>query len=119
MPEYPSVDPNAVGRFLETCLKARRTAYYAEVVKRFGLPALDGAWASHPLSEIFDVLDREDAAAPRPYRTAVVIAQDTNRPGNGFFEALQRYKNIPDPGTLEGRDSVWIAELNAAYDFLW
>lgn len=116
-----SVDPNLVGNFLERILKARpqRTTSYAVVALSFGLPDFDGAWAAHPLSEIFEVLDQQDALAKRPFRTSVVITVANNAPGPGFYEAMQRLKGIPDPVTNIARERLWLSELQAAYAHNW
>jgi hypothetical protein len=72
------VQLNQLAAYLEGKAKARRTAYYGEVVAHFGLPALDGAWTSHPLCHAFGVLDAQDAEAKRPFRTSVVVAKESN-----------------------------------------
>jgi hypothetical protein len=116
-----SVDPNLVGSHLENILKARpqRTTNYGAIAQAFGLRDFDGAWASHPLSEIFEVLDRQDAKANRPFRTSVVIGINSNAPGPGLYEAMQRLKGISDPVTKNAREQLWISELNAAYAYPW
>lgn len=119
MNSSPPINPSAVGTLLETIAKNRDVINYGRIVEQFGLPPLDGAWAAHPLSNIFEVLDQQDAAANRPFRTSVVVAAETNRPGNGYFEALHRLKNIPDPRTAVARDALWSGELQAAYNHQW
>lgn len=119
MVSNPPVSPNAIGALLESVAKGKGQIHYSRIVEQFGLPSLDGAWNSHPLSQIFEVLDRQDAAAGRPFRTSVVVSIDSNRPGNGFYEALQRLKNIPDPRTPAARDIVWAREMQAAHSYNW
>ncbi|WP_157198052.1 hypothetical protein [Methylomonas sp. DH-1] len=116
-----SVDPNLVGSHLERILKARpqRTTNYGAIAQAFSLPDFDGAWSSHPLSEIFEVLDQQDANARRPFRTSVVTGKVSNAPGPGFYEAMQRLKGIPDPVTQSAREQLWISELNEAYAYPW
>jgi hypothetical protein len=115
------VDPNLVGTYLEAKLKARpqQTSNYTDVASRFGLPEFDGAWNAHPLSQIFEVLDQQDANANRPFRTSVVVGVSGNSPGSGLFEALERLKGIADPVTEIAREQLWITELNAAYGYPW
>jgi hypothetical protein len=113
------VDPNLVGKFLEQKLKQKRTTNYRVVASHFGLPEFNGAWASHPLSSIFEILDQQDAQANRPFRTSVVVGVSNNSPGPGLYEALERLKGIPDPQTSTAREQIWINELNAAYCFPW
>ena len=114
-----SVDPNLVGAFLVGILKRKQTTNYSAVAAQFGLPEFDGAWGAHPLSEIFEVLDQQDANANRPFRTSVVITVSNNSPGKGLFEALSRLKGIPDPNTPRARERLWLDELNAAYAYPW
>ncbi|MBL7189357.1 MAG: hypothetical protein ISS70_23760 [Phycisphaerae bacterium] len=113
------VSPNVVGEQLESVAKRGAQIYYSQLVEQFGLPPLDGAWSSHPLAEIFEVLDQQDATANRPFRTSVVVAVETNRPGNGLYEALERLKGVPDPGTPSAREAIWIREMQAAHDYNW
>ena len=113
------INPNAVGAALESTAKNSGLTNYSIIARQFNLPSMDGAWSAHPLSQIFEVLDQQDAAANRPFRTSVVVAIDTNRPGAGLFEALERLKGIADPGTPAARDAVWAAELQAAHAHPW
>lgn len=113
------INPNAIGAVLEATAKDHRVMNYGRLAEQFNLPPLDGAWSAHPLSSIFEVLDQEDAAANRPFRTSVVVAVETNTPGSGYFEALERLKNILDPGTPAARDALWADELQAAYNYPW
>lgn len=116
-----SVDPNIVGSHLESILKVRpqTITYYGKVASHFGLPEFDGAWSSHPLCQIFEVLDQQDANASRPFRTSVVVSAMNKVPGLGLYEALERLKGIPDPKTKNARDQLWLAELNNAYNYSW
>ncbi|MDD2609401.1 MAG: hypothetical protein PHX60_06840 [Giesbergeria sp.] len=116
-----SVNPNLVGSYLESKLKSRpyKTVTYGEISAKFGLPNFNGAWAAHPLSQIFEVLDQQDANANRPFRTSVVIAIHNNAPGPGLYEALERLKFIPDPKTKIAREQLWLSELKAAYIYSW
>lgn len=113
------VNPNAIGALLESVAKRKGQIHYSQIVEQFDLPSLDGAWSSHPLSQIFEVLDQQDAAANRPFRTSVVVLVESNRPGNGFYEALHRLKNIPDPKAPAARDTVWAREMRAAHSYKW
>jgi hypothetical protein len=115
------VDPNLIGTYLEAALKSKRPrpTYYKDVASHFGLPEFDGAFHAHPLSQIFEVLDQQDAIANRPFRTSVVVAVTTNRPGQGFYEALERLKGKPDPKTDDAREQLWLSELNDAYRYPW
>ena len=113
-----SIDPNLIGKYLEEKLKVRPyvTTTYGEIAKNFGLPDFDGNWGSHPLSQIFEVLDQQDANANRPFRTSIVTGASNNSPGPGLYEALDRLKNIKDPKTANAREAIWLNELNNAYN---
>ncbi len=113
------VNPNDVGIYLQNMAKRQRTVYYNDLVQKYALSALDGIWSSHPLSQIFEVLDQQDADANRPFRSSLVVSKDKHRPGKGFFEALERMKGIADPKTEEARDKLHIHELNAAFAYNW
>ena len=113
------VNPDVVGRELESVARRGGQIHYSQLVEQFGLPPLDGAWLSHPLAMIFEVLDQQDATANRPFRTSVVVDVKDNRPGNGLYEALERLKGIPNPGTPNAQEAIWIAELNAAHNYKW
>lgn len=112
------VNPQRIGLFLEERARNRRTVYYSEVVDRFGLPPLDGAWLSHPLSGIFEVLDQEDARNHRPFRSVVVISRQRNMPGDGFFEALGRLRGIQTSNEQQ-RLEAFSRELTATFDYPW
>ena len=103
---------------LETVATKGRTIYYSDLVAEFGLPPLDGAWTSHPLSAAFDRLDREDAEANRPFRTSVVIAKDLNRPGDGFFKSLFELKHVSAKSENQKME-VFAREFQAASQYPW
>jgi len=114
----PLPTPQQIGQYLEQLAKNKKTIFYSDLVAHFSLPSLKGAWSSHPLSEIFETLDQQDTIQNRPFRTSVVITKEGNMPGNGFFEALFRLKNIRTTNDLQ-RMSVFTAELNNAFSHPW
>ena len=109
-----------IGQHLETVAKAGNWITYQDLINSFPvlLPALNGAWAAHPLSKIFETLDQQDAQNNRPFRTSVVVNKSTGKPGGGYFEALERLKGIRCLNDT-ARDAAWITELNAAYAYPW
>lgn len=115
----PEKSENVIGLYLESVAKSRGLTSYGELVRKFDLPQLDGAWAAHPLAEIFELIDQQDALAERPFRTSVVVSQTTKVPGAGFYEALERLKGIPDPRSPDARFDLWIIEINAAHAYAW
>ena len=110
----------SIGTFLESVARSKQLVTYQEIVTKFSLLPLHGNWNSHPLSQIFETLDQEDANKKRPFRTSVVVHTDKNNmiPGNGYFEALERLKSTPCRNEA-ARQAAWITELNAAYSFNW
>lgn len=114
----PLPTPQQIGQFLEQQAKKNKSIFYSDLVAHFSLPPLEGAWLSHPLSEIFEVLDQQDANQNRPFRTSVVITKEGNMPGNGFFEALSRLKNIHATNDSQ-RMSVFTTEINNAFSHPW
>jgi hypothetical protein len=100
-----------VGLFLEEQAKIGEPITYGQVISRFpDLPPLTEYWRSHPLCSIFGELDDEDHLKRRPFRTALVFARDTGKPGQGFFDTVSKLRNK----TILKReqDIVWMAELN-------
>lgn len=116
----PIITNEDVGRFLEGLARRKSTTTYGELAERFGFPPMEGAWAAHPLSQVFEYLDRQDAAGSRPFRTSVVIRKDRNIPGDGYFESLARIKTNGIPAkTDKAKEKAWLDELNAVYTFKW
>lgn len=107
-----------LARFLEDRAKRKRTVYYSELVTQFGLPPLEGGWMGHPLERAFDALDKEDAAANRPFRTSMVISKDNNIPGNGYFKSLFDLKGISAKSEKQ-RIAAFSQELTAAMNHKW
>ena len=121
MPLHLQFDLASISLHLENIAMNHRVVNYTEIVIQFVLPSLDGAWAAHPLSHIFEILDTEDAIANRPFRTSVVITARGNGPGAGYFEALERLKKIPDPGECnsDGRLALWLQQLRETHGCHW
>lgn len=112
------MDLDKLARFLEDKARRKRTIYYSELVEQFGLPALDGAWVGHPLERAFDTLDREDAAAGRPFRTSMVISKEKNMPGDGYFKSLFELKGVSAKSEKQ-RLEAFSQELIAAMNHKW
>ncbi len=101
-----------VGRFLEEAAKLGEPITYGDVVAHFpDLPPLTEYWLSHPLCNIFGELDGEDHDNSRPFRTAIVIARERNKPGPGFFTTISRLRGIKL--REQDYDALWLSELGA------
>ena len=107
-----------IGKHLEKLAKKHMTCYYSDITAKFGLPFLDGAWDSHDLSKIFEILDQEDADKNRPFRTSVVISKEFNKPGPGYFAAMSRFKS-KHTSTETQRDALWLNELSKTFAYKW
>ncbi len=105
-----------IGNFLESIAKNGQTVYYRDLTTRFSdLPALTGIWQSHPLCQMFGDLDREDHLGSRPFRTALVVTVEKNRPGNGFFEAVSTLRLGYEPIPASKREKLWSEECRAVF----
>lgn len=62
---------------------------------------------------VLDGISRAEAREGRPMLSAVVVNQDTGRPGDGFYRLAAEIGRaaIPDP------DAFWIEELEALYRY--
>ena len=101
-----------VGKYLEQQAKLGAPINYIDVVRNFpGLPPLTGVWKSHPLCAIFGDLDIEDDRHKRPFRTALLFGKESGRPGDGFYEMIEKLRGV-SVGTRQ-RDKVWTDELKA------
>ena len=102
---------NDIGKYLERHAKLGEPVTYGRLLSQFSdLPPLDGNWRSHPLCSMFGELDEDDHRKGRPFRTAMVFAKETGRPGQGVFDTVSnlRHKTIL---TAE-QNLVWLAELS-------
>jgi hypothetical protein len=105
-----------VGDFLEQQAKLGSPITYGDVIRKFpDLPQLGPHWKSHPLCSISGELDDEDHVKGRPFRTAIVYAKETTRPGQGFFDTIAALRNKPIDKSQE--DKVWTDELKAVMAF--
>ena len=67
------------------------------------------------MSEILTQIDREECKLGRPLLSAVVIREDINKPGDGFFKCAREL------GLYYGDDDLkyWLEELRRVHDFDW
>lgn len=88
-----SVNFESLARHLEGLARSGETAYYTDLTRLYDLPPPFPNWKGHILSELFALLDEDDARANRPFRTAMVIRDDgKGLPGPGFFSSLYHFK---------------------------
>jgi len=112
------VDLGKLASFLEGRANGDGPITYGELTRQLGLPPPDGAWEAHPLAAAFDALDREDAAADRPFRTSMVVAKETGLPGNGFFKSLFELKGRSAKSDDQRLDE-WVKESRLAMEHKW
>ena len=65
-------------------------------------------------SLILDKISRDEVNAGRPMLSAVVINADTGRSGGGFYRLA---REIGRAAKSEPDDAIWMAELEAAYEY--
>lgn len=110
-----------IGVFLEQRARSgpdMAPIFYNDLAQRFGLPPVTEAWLSHPLSELFGLLDHEDHAKNRPFRTALVVSREKGIPGDGFFKALNALRGTPYPIRDELKKiQIWKAEFDRLISF--
>lgn len=103
-----------IGKHLEYVASMADVVTYGDLVKKFtDLPRELYPWPLHPLCAMFEELDVEDQRNGRPFRTSVVVTQETKMPGDGFFKMyeLKRGQAI----STSQRLSVWMSELVAVH----
>lgn len=106
-----------IGTVLAETAKKHKTINYSTLCNMFALPPMDGLWNGHPLSEIIEQVDLEDAQKNRPFRSSVLVTKEHHKPGQGLFEALERMKGIKN--VKKEHEKIWMDELAAAYAYKW
>ena len=112
------MDIDKLARYLEERARKGQPVYYGEVASHFGITEDLHPWINNPLCQAFGILDREDADKKRPFRTSMVIAKETNMPGQGFFTALHELRGIVANNEMK-RLEVFTEEINAAMAYPW
>ena len=90
-----SPDAIKVAAFLEARVRQRginAVITYNELAAALDFTPVTDAWLSHPFAGIFDELDEDDHAKRKPFRTALVITQETKYPGAGFWAMALRLR---------------------------
>lgn len=97
--------------------RARAVVTYNGLADALGLPRVNEGWRGHPFCKVFEELDDEDAKAGRPFRTALVINDTYNMPGEGFFHTLQQMKKLKVPRDENKRLRIYMKELGDTQGF--
>lgn len=85
--------------------------FYSQIVDHFpDLPPIGEWWLAHPFCGMFEELDQEDFDNKLPFRTALVVSKEANRPGQGFFNTYKRMHNRRFKKA--DQDKIWNDELN-------
>jgi hypothetical protein len=88
------------------------TVYYSEVAPLIGIDTGDPYFGAR-VGRVLDEMNHAERAAGRPLLSAVVIAKETGKPGEGFFTCARELKRYA------GRDDLayWVQELRRVHDY--
>lgn len=110
---YARVDNEALETRLRNALveaaARRETPTYKQVAQPLGLN-----WRSRYFHQVLlGGISAEEYREGRPLLTAIVVRQDTGRPGDGFFD------NARGIGAYDGHDDMgfWRTEVNRVWDY--
>ena len=107
-----------VAEILDELARCGRMIFYSDLAARLGLAPIT-VWKIHPLCGAFDVIDQEDGTNRRPFRTVLVVLKekDKQRPGNGFYEAVVKYRHHPPARSDAEKWELFATESRAVYDY--
>lgn len=71
--------------------------------------------AGHLLGEICDQMHKEG----KPMLSALVVRQDTGKPGDGFFETTTKLGRLPPNVSEQEKGEFWKREVNAVFATSW
>ena len=104
--------PDALLKALHQVARDRSLTFYSDVARLLGIDTSNEHFAVH-VGRILDEMNRQEFANGRPLLSALVVSKETMQPGYGYYKCardLRRYTSKDD-------DAMWIAELNAVYDY--
>ncbi len=102
----------ALRRALTACAETGETVTYQDLARRVAFP---GPHTIHRLTEMLEVLIREDHAAGRPLLGALAVSRAQNGiPGRGFFQLLAELGRYEGPDQGPEAAACHVAELKAA-----
>ena len=79
------VDPTSVRDRLVTAARQHERVTYKEVAKAIGRPIKGPHWAV-PIGRVLAPISEDEVAAGRPMLSAIVVSQDSDLPGEGFYK---------------------------------
>lgn len=102
----------AVYEKLQEKARSRGITSYKEIALLTGIDTSDRHFAIR-VGELLDQVNHAEYAAGRPLLSAVVMGQDSDMPGEGFFGCASRL------GRYSGGDKLayWLDELNRVYGY--
>ncbi len=108
---------NAVLERLKLIASNRRRTDYSTVFAIMNLSPGNYAAkeAGHLLGEICDQMHKEG----KSMLSALVVRQDTGKPGPGFFEMATKLGRLPANASEQERDEFWKREVNAVFATNW
>lgn len=111
---------NKIEVYLTNIARNKKLVTYGELVRAFNLSPLGSKWHLHPLCKLFDEIDRADANNNRPFKTSIVVNNDT-KVGAGFFTAYVNYKEpkVNPILTESDKDKLWLEEVRAVHAYKW
>jgi hypothetical protein len=89
---------------------AKSSITYGEIAKIMGL-RVRGNSMSREVGQILGEISEFEHREGRPMLSAVVIREDLDKPGNGFFKLAKDLKGI----TISDEITFWKAELEEVY----
>jgi hypothetical protein len=90
------VDPSAVRDRLITAARRRERVTYKMIARAIGRPIKGPHWAV-PIGRVLAPISEDEVAAGRPMLSAIVVSQDSDLPGEGFYK-LGRQLGVVDAG---------------------
>jgi hypothetical protein len=105
---------------LKAAARRKRTMSYKELIEKANLPydlghAADRTALGNFLGDISAFCHDQG----KPLISALVIDQQQNRPGAGFFRLAENLGKYDGGSLLKKREQYWIQELNEVFDYDW
>ncbi len=118
MNDTPVEDQALIGTLraaLTACAVAGETITYRDLAQRVAFPP---PYSIHRMTELLEVMIREDHAAGRPLLAALAVSRAQNGiPGRGFFQLLTELGRYDGPDQGPEAAACHARELEAALAF--